>query len=60
MGIFYTMFYAMVVAAPIAVGKIASTAGTSRAAFDSGVVMLLGCFVAYWVFSRAAGSGKDQ
>jgi MFS family permease len=63
MGIFYTTFYAMVVAGPIAAAKIAFTAGTSRAAFDSGVIMLLGCFVAYWIFRRlseAAGSRKDR
>jgi cyanate permease len=58
MGIFYTIFYAIVVAVPIAVGKIASMAGTSQAAFDSGVVMLLACFVAYWMFNREAGAGK--
>jgi hypothetical protein len=60
MGVFYTIFYAIVVAGPIAVGKIASMAGTSRAAFDSGVVMLLACFVAYLMFNREAGSRKDQ
>jgi MFS family permease len=41
MGIFYTIFYAILVVGPIAVGKVASMAGTSRVAFDSGVVMLL-------------------
>jgi MFS family permease len=60
MGIFYTVFYVILVAGPIAVGKIASVAGTSRVAFDAGVVMLLGCVVAYCVFSRMAGVQKTS
>lgn len=54
MGIYFTIFYAMVVAGPIAAGKIASMAGTSRVAFDVGAAMLAGCFIAYWVFEKTS------
>jgi MFS family permease len=52
MGVYFSVFYAMVVAGPIAAGKIASMAGTSRITFDIGAVMLIGCFVAYWTFKK--------
>lgn len=54
MGIFFSIFYAMVVAGPIAAGKVASMAGTSRITFDVGAAMLAGCFVFYWVFKRVS------
>jgi len=63
MGIFYMMYYAMAVAGPIAAGYIAGLAGTSQAAFDWGVIMLVGCFVAYWMFTRVrdvAGPTSQQ
>jgi MFS family permease len=52
MGIFYTVFYAIAVTAPIAAGKLASIVGTSGVAFDAGAAMLAACFVAYWMFTR--------
>ena len=54
MGIYLTMFYAFVVAAPIAAGMLAARFGTTRLAFDLGAVMLALCFPAYWVFGRLA------
>jgi MFS family permease len=60
MGVYYTQFYAMVVAGPIAAGWVASMVGTSRVAFDAGAVMLGGCIAMYWIFKRwseAAGRG---
>jgi MFS family permease len=54
MGIYFTLFYAFVVAAPIVAGSLSSRAGTAGAAFDLGAVMLGLCFPAYWVFSRFA------
>lgn len=51
MGIFYTVYYAIVVAGPIVAGRTAAAAGSSRAAFDAGVVMLLGCVAAHAVFT---------
>jgi MFS family permease len=52
MGIHFTLFYMLVVAAPIVAGVISSRVGTAAAAFDLGVVMLALCFPAYWVFVR--------
>jgi MFS family permease len=52
MGIFFTIFYAMIVGGPIAAGWVASIAGTSRVTFDVAVAMLAGCFIAYWAFEK--------
>jgi MFS family permease len=52
MGIFYTVFYAMVVAGPIAAGWAAAVAGTSAVAFDIGGLLLVGCVIAYWAFEK--------
>jgi MFS family permease len=52
MGLYFTMFYAFTVAAPISAGIISSRWGTARGAFDFGVIMLIICFPAYWLFTR--------
>jgi MFS family permease len=52
MGIFFTIFYLMVVLGPIAAGWAAATAGSSAVTFDLGALMLGGCFVAYWAHER--------
>ncbi len=52
MGIYFTFFYAIVVAAPILAGILSTRAGTARVAFDFGAVMLAVCFPAYWAFNR--------
>jgi MFS family permease len=54
MGIFFTLFYAFVVAAPIAAGMLATRLGSASAAFDFGAAMLLLCLPAYWLFDRLA------
>lgn len=54
MGIYFTLFYAFIVAAPILAGNLSSWVGTARAAFDFGAFMLIGCFPAYWFFYRFA------
>ena len=54
MGIYFTILYAMGVGGPIAAGKVASMAGTSRIAFDVGAAMLAGCFIAYWMFKKVS------
>ena len=54
MGIYFTLFYAIIVAAPIVAGIISTRIGTARAAFDFGAVMLAVCVPAYWVFNRLA------
>lgn len=54
MGIYFTLFYLFVVAAPIVAGSLSSRVGTAGAAFDLGAFMLAICFPAYWAFSRFA------
>jgi MFS family permease len=52
MGLYSTLFYVFIVAAPILAGMLASHLGTARATFDLGAVMLAACFPAYWIFRR--------
>jgi hypothetical protein len=52
MGIHFTLFYVLVVAAPIVAGVLSNQIGTAAAAFDFGAFMLALCFPAYWVFVR--------
>jgi MFS family permease len=52
MGIYFTIFYAMIVGGPIAAGWVAAMAGTSRVTFDVAAAMLAGCVIAYWVFEK--------
>jgi MFS family permease len=54
MGIHFTLFYLLVVAAPIVAGVLSNHIGTAAAAFDFGAFMLALCFPAYWVFDRLA------
>ncbi len=52
MGLYFLMFYVMVVAGPIVAGRLAEQAGTSRITFDFGVAMLVVCFALYWLYGR--------
>ena len=52
MGLYYTFFYLMVVAAPIIAGRLAMTLGTPAATFDMGAFMLLDCIGLLWLFER--------
>jgi MFS family permease len=54
MGIYFTLFYLFVVAAPIVAGALSSRIGSAQAAFDFGALMLALCFPAYLAFSRFA------
>jgi MFS family permease len=54
MGIYFSLFYAFVVVAPIIAGNLSSRAGTAGIAFDLGAFMLAACFPAYWAFRRFA------
>jgi MFS family permease len=56
MGIHFTMFYVLVVAAPIVAGILSTRIGTAEAAFDFGAFLMVLCFPAYWVFNRLAPS----
>jgi MFS family permease len=54
MGLYFTMFYVFIVGAPIRAGILAVQVGTSRAAFDLGVVMLLACIALVWLYEHFA------
>jgi MFS family permease len=54
MGLYFAMFYVMIVVGPIVAGYLAAFAGTSRAAFDFGVAMLLACPILLWFYERFA------
>ena len=50
MGLFFTLFYLAIFAAPIAAGHIAEAAGAADAAFALGAAMLLACLLLLAVF----------
>ena len=54
MGIFYTLFYLVVVLAPWIGGRAAAVAGSARITFDLGTGMLLVGCAACWLFQRLA------
>jgi MFS family permease len=54
MGLYFTMFYVCIVAAPIIAGQLAVITGTSQTAFDLGIAMLLACFGLLWLYERFA------
>lgn len=54
MGLYFTMFYVFIVGAPILAGVLAVQFGTSRAAFDLGVAMLLACIALVWLYEHFA------
>jgi MFS family permease len=52
MGIFFTLFYLLVVLAPWVAGHLANLAGSARITFDFGAAMLAACCVLTLVFIR--------
>ncbi|MDX8525370.1 MFS transporter [Mesorhizobium sp. MSK_1335] len=52
MGVFYTVYYAGMLAAPAVGGKLAVWAGTATAALDFGAAALLTCPLLLWSFHR--------
>jgi MFS family permease len=60
MGVFYTLFYLVVVVGAWVGGVAASLAGTAQVTFDLGAVMLGACCVAYWVFEKLAARAASQ
>ncbi|ANN58992.1 arabinose ABC transporter permease [Mesorhizobium sp. SEMIA 3007] len=52
MGVFYTVYYAGMLAAPAIGGKLATWAGTAAAALDFGAAALLICPLLLWSFHR--------
>ncbi|MER9948291.1 MFS transporter [Mesorhizobium sp. M0047] len=52
MGVFYTVYYAGMLAGPTIGGKLATWAGSSAAALDFGAAVLLLCPLLLWSFHR--------
>jgi MFS family permease len=56
MGIFYTVYYGIMMLGPIVGGACAKWAGSAAAAFDFGAAVLLACPLLLWGFNRIAAS----
>jgi MFS family permease len=52
MGIFYTVYYGIMMLGPIVGGACAKWAGSAAAAFDFGAAVLLACPLLLWGFNR--------
>jgi MFS family permease len=54
MGIFYTLFYAAMMAGPSLAGALAKATGSAAAAFDFGAAVLIACPILLLLFNRLA------
>jgi MFS family permease len=52
MGIFYTLYYAMMMLGPVVAGACAKWTGSAAAAFDFGAAVVLACPLLLWAFRR--------
>ena len=52
MGIFFTLFYLLIVLSPMVAGYLAKTSGRTSIAFDLGVAMLAFCLIAMIAYRR--------
>lgn len=59
MGIFYTVFYAGMLAGPAIGGKLSTSVGSASAALDFGAAVLLACPAVLWLFRRIV-AGRYQ
>jgi hypothetical protein len=57
MGIFYTVYYAVMMLGPVVGGACAKWYGTAAAAFDFGAVTALLCLPLLLAFNRIATAG---
>ncbi|BAT58869.1 major Facilitator Superfamily protein [Variibacter gotjawalensis] len=58
MGVFFTLFYAICVIAPIVAGVVSSRLGTAAAGFFLGAAMLVACLPCYWIFRQLAARSR--
>lgn len=54
MGLFFTIYYAIMTMGPVLGGRLAGWSGTAAAAFGFGAAVLLACPPLVWVFERIA------
>jgi len=52
MGVFYTLFYAAMMAGPAVAGRLAKSAGSAAVALDLGALTVLACPPLMWLFER--------
>jgi predicted MFS family arabinose efflux permease len=52
MGVFYTLFYAAMMAGPAVAGRLAKSAATAAVALDLGALTVLACPPLMWLFER--------
>lgn len=57
MGLFYTVFYAGMLAGPAIGGKLSNSVGFASAALDFGAAMLLFCPAVLWLFRQVVARG---
>src|SRR5262249_50770885 len=58
MGLFYTLYYAVMMLGPVIAGAAAKSTETAAAAFDCGAAVLVVCPALLWVFNGiVAGRG---
>jgi predicted MFS family arabinose efflux permease len=55
MGLFYALYYAVMMVGPVIGGACAKWTGSAGAAFDFGAVVVVACPLLLWVFNRTAG-----
>jgi predicted MFS family arabinose efflux permease len=56
MGLFYTVYYAVMMLGPVIGGGLAKWTGSAAAAFDFGAAMALACPLLLFVFNRIAAA----
>jgi MFS family permease len=54
MGVFYTLYYAVMMLGPVIAGAAAKWTGSTATAFDFGALVLVLCPLALWVFNAIA------
>jgi hypothetical protein len=52
MGLFYTVYYAVMMLGPVVGGACAKWTGSAAAAFDFGAAAVLACPLLLWAFNR--------
>jgi hypothetical protein len=60
MGVFYTVYYAVMALGPLIAGAAAKWTGTAASAFDFGALMVLTCPLLVWAFNAIAAARKSS
>jgi MFS family permease len=60
MGVFYTVYYAVMALGPLIAGAAAKWTGTAASAFDFGALMVLTCPLLVWAFNAIAAARKPS